>query len=168
MESTIGKHGSERVVGSFDGVADAVEERAGIISATCSAPYVDAFARLKNQKPIAASDPGWQLPRRCGPLSRQFGCVGTQSIWGAGDLFDVPCEGRPGCLAWQLSGESVASLVNFTPVLQMVAQQGGFDGSRKPEMPKTLSQKGLSECIAERTSDLEGAGWSLRPAFGSA
>ena len=87
-----------------EAVADAIEERAAILS--CPAAYRDTFARLKHQKPLAVSDAEWRLAVNDAGL--------FLDIWGAeaaalgltpGDLFDV----RAG-LVWRLAGERVDAL----------------------------------------------------------
>ena len=110
-----GKTGSKAVAAgvaaTLDTEADAIEERAAIISETCPAPYADTFARLNNQKPLAVSDADWrQAFDDAGRFLDTWGADAATLQWAAGDLFDVPREGRPGGLAWQLRGQRVGAL----------------------------------------------------------
>ena len=90
---------------------DAIEERAAIISETCPAPYADTFARLNHQKPVAVSDAQWSRALDdAGRFLDAWGRLAAEMQWGAGDLFDLPRDGRPGGLIWQLQGERVEAL----------------------------------------------------------
>jgi hypothetical protein len=45
-----------------------------------------------------------------GALPRLMGTDAAAMRWTAGELFDVPRDGRPGDLVWQLKGERVGTL----------------------------------------------------------
>jgi hypothetical protein len=75
---------------------DAIEERAAIISETCPAPYSDTFARLNHQKPMAVSDVQWSRALDdAGRFLDEWGAEAAAMQWSAGELFDLPREGRP-------------------------------------------------------------------------
>ena len=77
----------------------------------CLPPYADTFARLSHQNPFAVSREVWERAvNDAGVFLDAWGALAAAMHWRAGDLFDVPRDGRPGGLAWQLKGESVASL----------------------------------------------------------
>ena len=75
------------------------------------AVYLDAWARLNHQKPIAISESEWRQAIDDGGLFLDNrGEEATELQWSAGELFDVPREGAPGGLIWQLKGERVEAL----------------------------------------------------------
>ena len=85
-----------------------IEERVALVSEACPAPYADTFARLNHQKPITVSDAQWSRALDdAGRFLDDWGAEAAAMQWGAGELFDVPREGRPGGLVWQLRGERV-------------------------------------------------------------
>jgi hypothetical protein len=91
--------------------ADAIEERAAIISETCPAPYADTFARLNHQRPITVSDAQWSRALDdAGRFLDDWGAEAAATQWSAGELFDIPREGKPGGIVWQLKGERVDAL----------------------------------------------------------
>jgi len=90
---------------------DAIEERAAIISETCPAPYADTFTRLNHQKPMALSDARWSRALDdAGRFLDDWGAEAAAMHWSAGELFDLPREGRPGGIVWRLKGERVDAL----------------------------------------------------------
>jgi hypothetical protein len=93
------------------GTADEIEERAAIVSETCPAPYVDVFARLNHQKPVALSDPQWSRALDdAGRFLDEWGAEAATMQWSAGELFDIPREGKFSGIVWQLKGERVDAL----------------------------------------------------------
>ena len=93
------------------GTADEIEERAALASETCPATYLDALARLNHQKPMAVSDPQWSRALDdAGRFLDDWGAEAAAMQWSAGELFDIPREGRPGGIIWQLKGERVEAL----------------------------------------------------------
>ena len=104
------------VAETLDVEADAIEERAAIISETCPAPYADTFARLSHQKPFAVSREEWQCAvNNTGLFLDAWGPLAVELLWTAADLFDVPRDGRPGGLVWRLKGERVETLGKDDP-----------------------------------------------------
>ncbi|MGB8901818.1 MAG: hypothetical protein WCC90_22390 [Methylocella sp.] len=74
-------------------------------------PYLDTWARLQCQRPFGASDQEWwQVIDAAGRFLDQWGSRAVEFGWTPGDLFDVPCDGVQGGLAWFLEGEDVRSL----------------------------------------------------------
>ena len=54
---------------------------------------------------------GMAASHRCRwPVPRQWGSRAVEFGWTAGDLFDVPRDGKPGGLVWFLGGESVQAI----------------------------------------------------------
>ena len=71
---------------------------------------MDAWARL-NQKDRERVRNEWRLALDDGGLFLDaWGSDAATMRWTAGELFDVPREGRPGGLIWQLNGERVEAL----------------------------------------------------------
>src|SRR5271163_2837295 len=110
-----GKTGSKAVAAgvatTLDAEADAIEERAAIISETCPAPYADTFARLNHQKPMTVSDAQWSRAiDDAGRFLDDWGAEAAAMQWSAGELFDLPREGKPGGIVWQLKGDRVNAL----------------------------------------------------------
>jgi hypothetical protein len=100
----------ERTAGN-DRLRDAIEERAGLAADRVPPAYLDAWARLNHQKPSSVSEAEWRLALDDG--GRFLGACGADAAamrWTAGELFDVPRDGRPGGLVWQLKGERVGTL----------------------------------------------------------
>ena len=92
-------------------VADAIEERRAIVGDVCPAPYADIFARLNHQKPFAVSTEEWERAvNDAGLFLDAWGALAVDLQWTAGDLFDVPRDGRAGGLVWRLKGERVGTL----------------------------------------------------------
>jgi hypothetical protein len=99
------------VTATLDAEADAIEERAAIISETCPVPYADTFARLNHQKPMAVSHAQWSRALDdAGRFLDGWGAKAAAMQWSAGELFDLPREGRPAGIVWQLKGERVDAL----------------------------------------------------------
>ena len=99
------------VTATLDAEADAIEERAALVSEACPAPYADTFARLNHQKPITVSDAQWSRALDdAGRFLDDWGAEAAAMQWSAGELFDLPRDGRPGGLVWQLQGERVEAL----------------------------------------------------------
>ena len=75
------------------------------------AVYLDAWARLNCQKPLAASDAEWRLALHDSGLFLDAWCADAAAMgWRAGELFDVPRAGRTVGLVWQLRGAAVEAL----------------------------------------------------------
>ena len=73
-----------------------LEERKAMAMGGVPEPYLDAWARLQFQKPMRVSDAEWrQAIDDAGRFLDQWGSV-VEFGWTAGDLFDVPRDGRPG------------------------------------------------------------------------
>lgn len=99
-----------------------LEESAAIaIDGGVPAVYADAWARLQCQKPLWVSDGEWrQAIAAAGRFLDQWGSLAVDFQWTAGDLFDVPGNGKPGGLIWFLGSEAVRSLG-----LEYAATDGG-------------------------------------------
>jgi hypothetical protein len=86
----------------------AIEERAALAADSVPAIYLDAWARLQCQRPLLATGDDWRRAiDDAGLFLDAWGADAEEMQWGAGVLFDVPREGRPGGLVWQLKGERV-------------------------------------------------------------
>ena len=84
-----------------ESVQDAIEERAALCAGCVPAIYLDAWARLNHQKPMRISDAEWRLALDDGGrFLDRWGSEAALWGWTAGDLFDVPREGKPGGLIW--------------------------------------------------------------------
>jgi hypothetical protein len=82
-----------------------------MISETCPAPYFDTFARLNHQKPMAVSDAQWSRALDDGGrFLDDWGAEAASMQWSAGELFDIPREGKPGGILWQLKGDRAEAL----------------------------------------------------------
>jgi hypothetical protein len=94
-----------------DGVtAENIEERAALAADSVPAVYLDAWARL-NQKPKGVSEAEWRRALDDGGLFLDgWGADAATMLWTASELFDVPHDGRPGGLVWQLKGERIGAL----------------------------------------------------------
>ena len=110
----IDKRGNEKgeaVAAALDAVADSIEERRAIIADICPPPYADAFARLNHQKPFMVSTEEWNCAvNDAGLFLDAWGMLAAELEWSAGDLFDVPRDGRPSGLIWRARGERVEAL----------------------------------------------------------
>jgi hypothetical protein len=100
----------ERTAGN-DRLRDAIEERAGLAADRVPPAYLDAWARLNHQKPSSVSEAEWRLALDDGGrFLDSWGADAAAMRWTAGELFDVPRDGRPRGLVWQLKGERVDAL----------------------------------------------------------
>ena len=89
----------------------AIEERAGLAADSVPSVYLDAWARLNCQKPASVSEAEWRLALDDGGrFLDSWGADAATMLWTAGELFDVPHDGRAGGLVWQLKGEHVGAL----------------------------------------------------------
>jgi len=90
---------------------DAIEERAALAADRVPPVYLDVWARLNCQKPASVSEAKWRLALDDGGrFLDAWGADAAAMQWSAGSLFDLPREGRPGGLVWQLRGECVNAL----------------------------------------------------------
>jgi CubicO group peptidase (beta-lactamase class C family) len=90
---------------------DAIEERAGQAADRVPACYLGTWARLNCQKPTSVSEAAWRLVLDDGGrFLDSWGADAATMLWTAGELFDVPHDGRAGGLVWQLKGERVGAL----------------------------------------------------------
>ncbi len=89
----------------------AIEERAALAADRVPPCYLDAWARLQCQRASYVSE---EARRRAiddgGRFLDAWGADAAMMQWTASELFDVPREGRPGGLVWQLKGERVNAL----------------------------------------------------------
>jgi hypothetical protein len=89
--------------------ADAIEERAALAADSVPACYLDAWARINHQKPATVSEAESRLAiDDGGRFLDAWGGDAATMRWTPG--FDVPRDGRPGGLVWQLKGERVDAL----------------------------------------------------------
>jgi hypothetical protein len=90
---------------------DAIEERAALAADSMPACYLDGWARLQCQRPFSTAESEWQRALDDGGrFLDAWGADAATMLWLAGELFDVPGDGRPGGLIWQLKGERVTAL----------------------------------------------------------
>jgi hypothetical protein len=88
-----------------------LKERKAMAMGGVPEPYLDTWARLQCQRPFGASDQEWwQVLDDAGRFLDQWGSRAVEFGWTAGDLFDVPRDGKPGGLVWFLGGESVQAI----------------------------------------------------------
>jgi hypothetical protein len=88
-----------------------LEERKGMAMGSVPEPYLDGWARLHCQRPIAVSDKAWrQATDAAGVFLDQWGAIAAEFQWTVGDIFDVPRDEKPGGLVWFLAGETVRSI----------------------------------------------------------
>jgi hypothetical protein len=88
-----------------------LEERKGMAMAGVPEPYLDTWARLQCHPPMGAPNEEWrQAIDDAGRFLDQWGSRAVEFGWTAGDLFDVPRDGKPGGLVWFLGGESVQAI----------------------------------------------------------
>jgi hypothetical protein len=89
----------------------AIEERAALAADRVPPVFLDAWARLNCQKPASLSEAEWRLALDDGGRFLDgWGADAATMLWTASELFDVPHDGRPGGLVWQLKGERVGAL----------------------------------------------------------
>lgn len=68
-------------------------------------------ALAAGQRPSYVEEEAWRRATDdAGRLLDTWGADAAAMRWTAGELFDVPREGRPGGLVWQLKGERVEPL----------------------------------------------------------
>ena len=90
---------------------DAIEERAALAADIVPPRYLDAWARLQCQRPPYAAEEAWRRAiEDGGHFLDAWGADAETMQWTPGELFNVPRNGRPGGLAWQLKGEHVNAL----------------------------------------------------------
>jgi hypothetical protein len=91
--------------------ADAITERAALAADSVPACYLNAWARLQCQRPSSVDPETWRRTiDDAGSFLDAWGAHAATLEWMAGDLFDIPREGRAGGLVWQLKGERVEAL----------------------------------------------------------
>ena len=84
----------------------AIAEHAGGVPA----PYADGFALLQCQRPFTVTEAQWrQLLDDAGRFFDQWGGMAADWGWTADQLLDVPRDGLPGGMLWELQGERVAA-----------------------------------------------------------
>jgi hypothetical protein len=87
-------------------MADAIEERAALAADCVPACYLDAWARLQCQQPLAIDTDVWRLAiDDAGRFLDAWGNQAAEMGWTRGELFDVAAG-----LVWHLNGESVAAI----------------------------------------------------------
>jgi hypothetical protein len=90
---------------------DAIEERAALAAESVPACYLDAWAHFQCQRPLSlAESEWWQAIDDAGLFLDAWGANAAAMQWSSDELFDVPREGRPGGLVWQLKGCRVSAL----------------------------------------------------------
>ena len=88
-----------------------IEERAALASDRVPAVYLDAWARLQCQKPMAVSAAEWrQAIDAAGRFLDAWGAFAVEFQWTPGELLDVPRHGERCGLIWFLGGETVRAL----------------------------------------------------------
>jgi hypothetical protein len=96
---------------SEGGTGDEIDERAALAVDRVPDCYLDAWARLNHQKPVPTSDAQWsRAVNDAGRFLDDWGDEAAAMQWSAGELFDIPREGQPGGIVWQLRGESPDAL----------------------------------------------------------
>lgn len=102
---------TEPVTAPIKDDVDAIEERAAMAAGSVAAVYLDAWARLQCQRPMTVEEADWRLAiDDAGRFLDAWGAEAAAMQWRAGELFDVPREGEPGGLFWQLKGSRVEAL----------------------------------------------------------
>jgi hypothetical protein len=87
-------------------IADAIEERAALAADCVPACYLDAWARLQCQQPLAIDTDMWRLAiDDAGRFLDAWGNQAAEMGWTRGELFDVAVG-----LVWHLNGESVEAI----------------------------------------------------------
>jgi hypothetical protein len=96
---------------SKGGTGDEIDERAALAANRVPDCYLDAWARLNHQKPVATSDAQWSRALDdAGRFLDDWGAEAAAMQWSAGELVDIPREGQLGGIVWQLKGERVDAL----------------------------------------------------------
>ena len=89
----------------------ALDERAALAVDSVPTRYLDAWALLQAQRPLCVTEEAWRLAiDDAGVFLDAWGARAASLQWRAGELFDVPRDGRLGGLAWQLRGARVEAL----------------------------------------------------------
>jgi hypothetical protein len=80
-------------------------------NAMAAGTHLDARTRLQCEKPISILDEEWQLAiNDAGRFLDSWGGFAVEFQWSAGDLLDVPHDGKSGGLISFLGGESVQAI----------------------------------------------------------
>jgi hypothetical protein len=88
-----------------------LEERKGMAMDRVPEAYLDAWAQLQVQKPVAVPDAEWrQAIDDAGRFLDQWGTRAVEFQWTASDLFDVPRSNGTAGLLWFIKGREVRSL----------------------------------------------------------
>jgi hypothetical protein len=96
---------------SEGGTGDEIDERAALAADRVPDCYLDAWARLNHQKPVATSNAQWSRALDdAGRFLDDWATEAASMQWSAGELFDRPREGKPGGILWQLKGDRVEAL----------------------------------------------------------
>jgi hypothetical protein len=91
--------------------ADEIEERVALAADCVPTVYLDAWARLQCQRPLTVLEHDWRhAVNDAGLFLDEWGREAAEWRWSAGELFDVPRDGKPGGLVWFLGGESVQAI----------------------------------------------------------
>ena len=91
--------------------ADAIDERGSFAADRIPLVYLNAPARLDLQKPVATSETDWRRTvNDAGLILDALAAEAATLQWSAGELFDLPRNGRPGGLVWLLKGVRVEAL----------------------------------------------------------
>jgi hypothetical protein len=89
----------------------AIEERTALAANSVPPCYLEGWAGLQCRRPSYAPEEAWrQAIEDAGRFLDAWGADAETMQWTAGELFDVPRDGRAGGLAWQLKGELVDAL----------------------------------------------------------
>jgi hypothetical protein len=79
-----------------------IEERRAMAMGGVPEAYLDGWARLQVQRPVAVSEDEWrQAIIDAGLFLDRFGDHAVELGWTPGDLFDAPCDSSPGGLVWR-------------------------------------------------------------------
>jgi hypothetical protein len=121
-----------------------LDERKGVASDSVPERYLDAWARLQCQRPEGIPEPQWrQAINDAGRFLDQWGKLAVEFGWSAGNLFDVPRDGRMG-LVWWLLGRTVTALGPEhagcgTPAYDRITRQDWVNPYSRPVRPVLLS-----------------------------
>jgi hypothetical protein len=98
--------GQSPLTGAATAMADAIEERAALAADCVPACYLDGWARLQCQQPLAIDTDVWRLAiDDAGRLLDTWGVEADEAGWTPGELFDVTTG-----LVWRLAGERVEAI----------------------------------------------------------
>ena len=85
-----------------------IEERAGLAADTVPPAYLDSWARHQIRRPSAIAEDEWRRAvNDAGLFLDEWGGQAAEIGWTAGELFDVPRDGKPGGLIWFIEGERI-------------------------------------------------------------